>query len=144
MNPGELHGIGNYLKATEGLPPLANAAGTRTSATYVATAGYSSAKIVVHLGAITGTPDSMTVDVSAKDATDASGTGTAAYKPDGVTAAALATKTAAGIYSFDVDLSNSRGFLGVTEVVAFVSGSSPKVPCGIQIILGGANVNPAV
>lgn len=132
--------IGEFFTPKQALAPLANAAGTRTSASLDRT-GFQSLVLMCSLGAVTGAPTSLTYDCKIQDSAD--GTTFADFLPDAVTVAKI-TQAVAGaqLVEKNVNLAGARQFIRVVEVTAFVGGTSPALPAAVNLDLGGATSLP--
>ncbi len=86
-------------------------------------------KLVVHVGAATGTPDSMSIVVTVRENTAGDSTGdtqmTDIDEESGVGVDQI-TVTAAGVYELHIE--NTKRYAAVSCAVDFTGGSSPAVP----------------
>ena len=134
---------GALRKSVFALAPVANAAGTRMGVA-IDRLGYKSITILGITGATTGTPTSFTYDVKITHSDTSGGTYTD-YKYDRTNVAQIAAATASGVLKeFDCSLAGAKRYLKLVEVTAFVGGSSPTLLGTCHVILGGADVVPAV
>lgn len=138
--------IGKHFAVKAGNVPQDVAAGTRTSAAIdrLAIGNPQSCKLMLGLGATSGTPTSFTADAKIQDCATTGGSYTDYVPPRGAAAdAAVAQQTAASAVAVkDIDLSGAKQFLKIVEVVAFVGGTSPKIGAVSSLIVGGGNVCP--
>lgn len=141
---------GHQVKMASGVVPTNSAAATIASVGIDRMAqgsreGFDSAALLVQVGAASGTPDSFTVIFTLQDSADNStfnDLDAATYAAAGLSAAAFTTITAAGVASYAVNLQPLRRYIGVKAVVAFVNGTSPKIPVSCCVALTGAHHTP--
>lgn len=123
--------IADKVKAYQLFAPLALASTTTSSAVQITTANMhpsGDAVAVVNVGAATGTPDSFTVVVTIT----ASATSGGSYTALG----AFTTNTAGSqIEHLPVPIDPARPFLKATATIAFVNGTSPKIPVSVSILV---------
>lgn len=147
MTFGLFKKLGVLFKPVKGLPPLANAAGTRNGAAIDRNVAggvmYNSATLYAASGAETGGPTTRTLDAKIQDSADGS-TGWADYIPPGqATVAAITQITAVNSEAeVDIDLSGAKRYIRVVETVAFTGGASPTLNSQETVILGGADRIP--
>ena len=125
--------IGSHINATKGgVPAILSGTDAGTDQTGFDRTGYGSGVLAVNVGAATGTPDSFTVDMKIRHCDTVNGS----Y-------ADFTQMTAAGFASVNVNLLGAKQFVCVKTAVAFVNGTSPKVPIAASFVLGGAVTEPA-
>jgi hypothetical protein len=122
-----------YVLPKVGVTPT-NSGAAATSGTGFDRTGYGSCAVHAMVGAASGTPDSFTA-IFVLEHSDASGSGYAAFST-------LTTITAAGELVKNVDLAGAKKYIRVTCTVAFVNGTSPKLPVACSIACGGAKTIP--
>jgi hypothetical protein len=128
--------VGSAIVAKIGAGPH-TAAGT-VNGSAIDRQGKDSCVLVATSGAATGTPTSFTYDSKLQQSDDGS-TGWA-----DISGAAVAQITAdATQKSVNVDLTGAKRYIRAVDVVAFVGGTSPTLPSGSVVVLGGSEVEPA-
>lgn len=130
--------IGAGIKVVRGIAPADASAGTINGAA-IDREGYLSAVLHHTCGAASGSPSAQTVDSKIQDSADGS-TGWADYT--GGAAAQLTADDAEA--EVDIDLSGAKRYIRVVNVVGFTGGTSPAVEVAATVVLGGADVTPAV
>jgi hypothetical protein len=133
--------VGHLVQVKVGLVPIASAGATRNGTGFDRT-GFDSCVLVGELGAATGTPTSFTYDLKIQHS-DVVGSGYADYTPPSGTASLTQQTAGSVVVEKDIDLSAAKQFIRVVEVVAFVGGTSPTLPCSAVLVMGGAEELPA-
>lgn len=82
---------------------------------------------IVNVGAATGTPDSYTATITIEECATVGGSYT--------TNKALTVITAAGIAHAPIRINPAKPFLRATVVLAFVNGTSPKLPVAVDLLV---------
>lgn len=134
--------IGSHINCTKGgVPAIASGTDAGTTQTGFDRTGFESCVLAANVGAATGTPDSFTVDMKLQHS-DVVGSGYVDFTPN-TGSAAIAQATAAGFKSVNINLLGAKQFIAVKTTVAFVNGTSPKVPIAATLVMGGAVTEPA-
>ena len=132
--PNPVTDIGAAVKAIKGINPEDSAAQT-INGPAVDRHTYNlprSAVVACQVGAETGSPTSKTVNYKLQDSPDNSTW--ADYGSAGTTITADDTDG-----ELDLDLNGADRYVRVVVTVAFVGGTSPTVPVGATLVLGGAD-----
>ncbi len=134
--------IGAYALPQIGIPSTNSAAATTDGTaidrmTQGADQGWLSCILAFNVGSASGTPDSFTADCKLQES-DASGSGFT-----DITGAAVTQRTAAGQGFVNVNLKGCKRYIRATVTVAFVNGTSPRLPVAATIVLGGARRDTA-
>lgn len=130
--------IGNEIHAHLACSPHLDDGTGETSAA-IDRQGYQSALLVINSGAAAGTPDSFTVDAILQDSADGSTDWQA------VSGVAITTITAINTQAIDaINLSSLRRYVRCVTTVEFVNGTAPTIGVAGLLVLGGAEVLPAV
>lgn len=135
---------GSFLKSVLSIPPQSTASATVTGIATQALVGpgydYQSAQINLNIGAVTGTPGTVSIVGQLQDSPD----GSTLWANFGPAMPTLATALNAGnVWSTqNVNLRGARGYLRLTAVVTLVTFTAVLIS-GL-IILGGASEDPAI
>lgn len=135
---------GSFLKSTLSVPPQSTGSATVTGQATQSLVGpgydYQSCQIAVFVGAITGTPGTISVAGQLQDSPDGS-TAWANFGPamPALSGAAVAANT---IVTQNQNLRGARGFLRLVLTVTLVTYTAVLV--GGVIVLGGASEDPAI
>jgi hypothetical protein len=132
--------IGDYVQAKVGLVPIASAGATRNGTGFDRT-GFDSCVLVASLGAATGAPTSFTYDAKIQHSDDNSTFSD--YTPPTGTGAITQQTAGSVVVEKDIDLAAAKQYIRVSETTAFVGGTSPTLPNGIVLVMGGAEELPA-
>jgi hypothetical protein len=127
------HNIGGEATCKVGIRPLVSAAAGSFGVAGVSIDRQSilSALLIVSLGAVTGAPSAIAVDVKLQESDDNS---TFTDVPSG----AITTLTAANTNGFlAVDLAGRKRFIKPVGQVAFTGGTSPTIGLSAHLVLGG-------
>lgn len=148
MSGDNIYGIGPLVRVEQATVPDTGAAGTVNGPWIDRLASnnkFDSCVLDLSVGATSGSPDSFTADAKLQDASDSGGSDAADYQPDGTAASGKVTQiTAASSHSRkSIDLNKAKQYVRVVKVIAFVNGSSPKIPNAATLIFGGAQTKPA-
>lgn len=133
--------IGAEISVKQSAPPSLSSAGTITGAAVdrLVNGGLAqSCKVGLHLGAATGSPDSVSATTVVEHSADGS-TGWAAYKPDGVTQAGSTSGNAAVSTdsNFSVDLTMAYRYIRTVTTLGISGGTTPKCGHMTSVVLGG-------
>jgi len=123
--------VGNDIGVRWNALPVNTGAATLTGSA-IDRLGLLSAVLAHACGAASGTPDSFSVVTTLHHSDDA-GSG---FATTGITITSL-TADSTSAYT-DVNLTPLKQWIKLVSVVAFVNGTSPKVPFASTIILGGS------
>jgi len=135
------HDIGSQIVAPGGvIPQNQSGDGTINGATGIDRTGFHSAKLVLFVGAVTGTPTSFTVDCNLQESSD---DGSADAYADIANSGVTQVTAASTIVEQDIDLADVEKWIRPSIDVAFTGGTSPTVDVTAMIILGGADELPA-
>lgn len=131
--------IGAYVKTVIGVLPFARTAAA-VNGPSIDRRGFDSCVLHTVGGAATGSPTGQTLDAKLQESADGS-TGWA----DIVPAIAITQIVADDVEQrVDADLSGNKRFIRVVQTVTLTAGTTPTLPCGSNVILGGATEVPAV
>lgn len=124
-----LNDVGAYLDTKTLIRPQSASAGTVTGLA-IDRSDYASAVIHVDLGASTGSPTAIDVDVSLEESADNSNwSAVSTILPNLSTANSTST--------FDIDLTGRKKYVRIKAAVAFTGGTTPAIQLGAVIVLGG-------
>ncbi len=132
---GVLTDIGGAITVTN--CTTQNSAAATITSSAINRFGLLSAVLAHSCGAASGTPDSFSVATKIQHATASGGS----YSDlTGATATTLTADSTAA--TADINLMGANQYLKVVTIVAFVNGTSPKVPVNATLILGGSDHGP--
>jgi hypothetical protein len=124
-----------------GITPQTISGATAIEGTYIDRLKYRSAKVIVGVGTVTGTPTSVAHTFVLQDSTaTASGFATPSQGAQLITAIA----TTALEYELDVDLDSCKRYIRIYATPVFVGGTTPAQPVSCHVVLGDALVEPVV
>jgi hypothetical protein len=135
---------GSFLKSVLSISPQSIGSATATGAGVAQISGpgyyYNSAQLIVFVGAITGTPGTISIASQLQDSPD----GSTLWANFGAAMPLLAGAAAAANTSVaqNVQTRGCRGFLRLVAVVTLVTFTAVLV--GGIIVLGGASEDPAI
>jgi len=122
--------IAPSIKVYSIYPALLNAAATVSGTGLQVTPGENpdfDAAVIVNVGAATGTPDSYTATITIEECATVGGSYT--------TNKALTVITAAGSVHTAIRVNPAKPFIRATAVIAFVNGTSPKLPIAVDLLV---------
>jgi hypothetical protein len=135
---------GSFLKSVLSISPQSTGSATVTGAGVATLVGpgfdYQSCQLALFIGAVTGTPGTVSIVGQLQDSPD----GSTSWANFGAAMPTLATALNAGniLVSQNQQIRGSRGFLRLTAAVTLVTFTAVLV--GGVIVLGGASEDPAV
>lgn len=137
--------VGATITHKAGLAPISLSAGASNGGA-INRSGMDSCKLILSVGAATGSPTGQTADCKLQDSADGS-TGWADYTDPSTSATAavaqiLDTDDAAAEVS--VNLRSAKKFIRTVTTIGFTAGTTPAIVAAPSVILGGARVEPAV
>lgn len=130
--------IGSEVLFKPSIRPLESAAAGSFAITGIGIdrQSFLSALLCVSVGASSGSPSALAVDVKVQDSDDNSSFAD-------VSGAAISQITAVNTHTtLALDLSGRKRYVRVLGQVAFTGGSSPKVGLSASLMLGGATIEP--
>jgi len=132
MSFSDIHNVGATVKVVTGVSPVASAAAT-INGVAVDRRDFGSAVLTHFAGAATGAPTAQTAATKLQESDTSGGTFT------DVTGAAPSDLTVDDTdSSVDVDLTGVKRFVRVVTTVSFTGGTSPTLPVGAALVLGGS------
>eukprot|EP00919_Chromeraceae_sp_WS-2016_P047586 GHVR01112737.1.p2 GENE.GHVR01112737.1~~GHVR01112737.1.p2 ORF type:complete len:148 (+),score=14.73 GHVR01112737.1:176-619(+) len=143
-NYSAIHNVGGYIKVVAGNVPVAAVQAGAMTGVAIDRDGYNSCVVHVATGAVTGSPDAISVTCKVYHSLDNSADPFAVYKPDGTNEAAITAVTAASSQGqLDVNLAGAKRYIKLYPVLAVTGGSGPPtVMVQTTVALGGATAPP--
>jgi len=126
------------VKAVGGHDPQQLSGSSAVDSGYVDRTGYRAGNVTIQSGAVTGTPDAITVAVYLLHCDTSGGT----YAVFATFETALDLSTAGVRKTYPVNLNGAKQYLEVRATPTFTNGTSPKVFWSSQIMLGDGDIEP--